>query len=507
MELKDLHRTQLSEKFFKNNHYDLYIIINEKYNDLEWKEKLYLYFNNLNKPPKCPICGNKCKFNSVFKGYYNYCSVQCSGKSQKRIDNIHNTLYEKYGVCHALQKNEFLEKSKQTNLKRYGCENASSSIEIRNKVKNTMLLKYGGMGNESNIIKQKYKETFRNNRLKNNTIPDQIGYDDNGDWIIKCNKGCENCDGIFIINPQVYCDRKRLNLQLCTKLNPVDQKNIKNTSLELFVKNILDEYGIQYESNNRTILNGKELDIYIPSKQMAIECNGIYWHSFKDPSYHINKYIKCEELGIQLITLWEDWIKIKPEIVKSIILSKLGIYGTRIYARKCIIKEIGSKECNIFLNKNHIQGASKSTLRFGLFYNDNLISIMTFLKKNNEYELVRFCNELNTIIIGGASKLLNHFINNYKPLKIISYSSNDISNGNLYKKLGFIYNGLSKPYWYINWNTFERYHRSNFSKQKLKDKGYNIENQTENEIMKQLPFWKIYDSGIYKWVFEIKKEP
>jgi hypothetical protein len=132
---------------------------------------------------------------------------------------------------------------------------------------------------------------------------------------------------------------------------------------------------------------------------------------------------------------------------------------------------------------------------------------MTFLKKNDEYELVRFCNELNTIIIGGASKLLNYFINNYKPLKIISYSSNDISNGNLYKRLGFIRNGLSKPYWYINWNTFERYHRSNFSKQKLKDKGYNIKNQTENEIMKQLPFWKIYDSGIYKWVFEIKKEP
>ena len=84
----------------------------------------------------------------------------------------------------------------------------------------------------------------------------------------------------------------------------------------------MDENGIPYETNNRTILGGKELDIYIPSKQIAIECNGIYWHSYdnKPIKYHINKYTECLNKGIQLITIWEDWIIHKPEIVRSIYL-------------------------------------------------------------------------------------------------------------------------------------------------------------------------------------------
>jgi hypothetical protein len=107
----------------------------------------------------------------------------------------------------------------------------------------------------------------------------------------------------------------------------------------------------------------------------------------------------------------------KQEIVKSIILSKLGIFKERIYARKCIVKEIDNKSKNDFLNKNHIQGQDISKYKLGLFYNDELVSVMTFGQRNitgkSSFELIRFCSKLNTQIIGGASKLFQYFIKNY----------------------------------------------------------------------------------------------
>ena len=515
--LNDLHRTQLSEKYFKNNYPKLYEYIINKYDkSICWREKLYLYYHNLESRPICKVCGKPAKFNSVFKGYFEYCSIQCSGKSKKRLDKIHNTIEKKYGVRHALQSIECKEKYKKTSIERYGVDNKSKLDESRLKFKQTMLDKYGGIGNASEYICNKVVKTRRLNRLDNSIIENQIGYTDDGLWIIKCDNyiNCpihEKCDKIFNIPSGTYLDRVRVKHPLCTKLYPIDPTKIKNTSIELFIKDILNEYNIEYRTNVRSIISPKELDIYIPSKQIAIECNGVYWHSLKEPSYHINKYKECQQKGIQLLTLWEDWFKTKPKVLESVIKSKLGIVENKIGARKCIVKEVSTKECKNFLNENHIQGYSPSTTKLGLYYNDELVSVMTFSKsrvgigkKEDGYELVRFCNKLNTRVVGGASKLLKYFIQIYNPSKIISYSSNDISNGDLYNILGFQKENESAiAYWYINHNTFQRYHRFNFRKQKLKEMGYNIENQTEFQIMSQLPYWKIFDSGTTRWVLQL----
>jgi hypothetical protein len=360
---------------------------------------------------------------------------------------------------------------------------------------------------QSKEIQQKKIETWRNNFLKKHDI--HIGFTNDGNWICKCpHPECNKCkEKSFIIPQQVYNDRIRNQTVLCTKLLPVGQIN-QGTTIELFIRDVLDKYNIEYQTNVGYIISPKELDIYIPSKQIAIECNGIYWHSKNEPSYHQNKFIECQQKEIQLITLWEDWIRNKSEIVESIIKSKLGIIEDKIGARKCEIRSVESNVCKEFLNKNHIQGFSPSTIKLGLYYNNELVSIMTFSKsrigigKNEEgYELVRFCNKLNTNIVGAASKLLNHFVEIYNPTQIISYSSNDISSGHLYEVLGFTKeNKTSMAYWYINQNTFQRYHRFNFRKAKLKDMGYDTENLTESQIMSGLPYWKIYDSGTTRWV-------
>jgi G:T-mismatch repair DNA endonuclease (very short patch repair protein) len=299
-------------------------------------------------------------------------------------------------------------------------------------------------------------------------------------------------------------------MEVCTKLLPAQLRPLKDTSIELFIQNILDKHNITYIKNDRTILGIKELDIYIPSKNIAIECNGLYWHSSlnKERQYHINKYKTCKSSGIQLISVWEDQIINKPNIIESIILSKLNIFNKRIYARDCVIKKITNNESNHFLDENHLQGKINANVCLGLYYNDDLVSVMTFGKKRkimnhnnleNQYEMYRFCNKTNICVIGGASRLLKHFINNYEPSTIVSFASNDISNGKLYETLGFSKVDESISFWYIESHSLKRYHRYKFRSSEL-----NKHNISEYDILHQLGYYKIYDTGQSKYEINIK---
>lgn len=144
----------------------------------------------------------------------------------------------------------------------------------------------------------------------------------------------------------------------------------------------------------------------------------------KDKKYHLNKTIDCEKAGYRLIHIFEhEWIN-KQEIIKSKLKALFNVEQTKIYARKCLIKEISNTEKNDFLNQYHIQGADKSKVKLGLYFKDELIAVMTFGKprfnKNYEYELIRYATSKQ--VIGGASKLLKYFERNYKPESIITYA-------------------------------------------------------------------------------------
>lgn len=273
----------------------------------------------------------------------------------------------------------------------------------------------------------------------------------------------------------------------------------------LFNKNI------SFISNDRKLLNGKEIDIFIPSKNIGIECNGNYWHSeeiIQDKNYHLNKSKLCLDKNIFLLHFFEDELIYKFDIISSILEQKLGICDNKIYARKCSIKEVSIKDKNIFLNKNHIQGEDKSSIKLGLYYDDELVSLMTFGKPryNNkiEWELIRFCNKKNFSIIGGASKLFKYFILNYNPQSIISYADRRISDGNLYDKLEFTFahHSLPRYYYFPKNNPLNRLHRSNFTKNRIKKLYPTIDiSKTEKEIMKELNYGRIWDCGnkVYIW--------
>ena len=290
---------------------------------------------------------------------------------------------------------------------------------------------------------------------------------------------------------------------MCINCVPLlDLQSAKEKEINKFIKSI---YTGDIIENDRTILNGKELDIYLPEKKLAFEFDGLYWHSelYKDKDYHLNKTEICKENDIQLIHIFEDEWLYKQDIVKSRIRGLLGL-NERIFARKCEIKEVSYKDSEQFLNDNHIQGNCMSSYRYGLYYNNKLVSLMTFGKSRfaNEYELLRFCNKLNINVIGGASKLFKHFLSDHSEIiEIISFADRRWSIGNLYEKLGFKYSKTTPPsYFYIIDNI--RYNRIDFQKHKLVKEGYDP-NLSEHEIMLSRNIYRIYDCGNLKYVYKI----
>ena len=430
------------------------------------------------------------------------------------------TCLEKYGEENVSKVDSIKEKVKQTNLKKYGVEYSFQSNEIQEKSKKTMLDRYGvEYAQQNKDINKKSLETKRKWVIdKYSEILDVKYLNDEFHYIINCpHPDCNKCEQKnFLISSTHYWVRKN-KTEICTNLLPIQHNRSVNTSIEIFIHSVLDKYNIQYETNTRKIISPYELDVYIPSKKVAIECNGIRWHSTetnKSRSYHYEKYKKCLDRGVQLITFWEDQIIYKPDIIESMICSKLGIIENKIYARNCSVKEINSDICSDFLNKNHIQGKTSSKIKLGLYLNNELVSVMTFNngnrcsgsknKSENEWELSRFCSKQNNAVVGGASKLLNYFINTYSPSKIISFACLDISNGSLYKRLGFEESNYSEGYWYINSKDNKRYHRSTFTKAKLIQDGYDPD-MTESEIMAMRKFYKIYDCGRIKFELTLNK--
>lgn len=268
------------------------------------------------------------------------------------------------------------------------------------------------------------------------------------------------------------------------------------------------------EIQNNIRIRNFEIDIYLPKLKIGIECNGIYWHSEKHKSkeYHINKVDTLNSEGINIIQIWDDDYNVKPEIVKSIISSKIHQNKT-IFARKCKIEKISPSKYRSFLEDNHLQGWCVSKEKYGLFYNNTVVAVMGFGKKrkilnskhvDGDWELLRYCSLKFINVVGGASKLLKCFIKEHNPSKIISYANREISIGNLYLKLGFIQNDKTYQgyYWFLNRSKF---HRSTFMKYKISTP--ETKHLTEEEIMYLKGAVKIYNTGNYKYELMLQKKP
>ncbi len=377
---------------------------------------------------------------------------------------------------------EINKKTKITNLRKYGVENPAQNDDIKQLISTT----------------KKYK--FINKQLPN--LLDYFDLDIKEEWYDAHSMYSFKCRVCGYEFKQVWNEVQQG--YLCMKCYPRNTNSKPQNEITEFLEGITND---NIERNNRKILEGKELDIFIPSMNIAIEFNGLYWHSdqmISNENYHLDKTIGCQRKGIRLIHIFEDeWIYNK-DIVKERIKTIVSINNRqRIHGRKCTIKEINSKNKNQFLEKFHIQGKDYSTIKLGAFYNNELISVMTFSKGNVSkgsrpidgiWELNRFCSNYNYHIPGIASKILSYFKKNFEWKEIFSYADRRWSDGNLYKKIGFDLKHITKPnYWYIK--GMQRIHR--FNLRKTKDDPVDI---PEWLLRQKEGYYRIWDCGNYKYI-------
>ncbi len=450
---------------------------------------------------RCVMCDNEFEIKKKQEG--KLCSDKCRKKwgnipenKDKRLEAAKKILLENHGVDSFFKKDGFREKYVNILVDKYGVDNPMKSDLIVERLQLT--------------LKKNHLETLLPKlKINNLELLGEYTVNKNGNTSLAYNFKCLECDNIF--TSTVLGSGK---IPICRKCFPL----IKNSKIEELVRDFLNDKKVQHLDNSRTILKGQEIDLLI-NNNLGIEVNGNYFHSEigggKNKNYHIDKSKLAYDKGIKLIHIFEDELLYKKDIVLSRLSNLLKINTQKIYARKCIIKETPSKISNDFLLENHLQGRSIDKIRLGLYYQDELVSLMTFgsLRKMmgskntpNHFELLRFTNKLNTNIIGSFSKLLQHFIKKYTPKKIISYadirwSGLDTVN-NVYVKNGFKHVSNSRPnYWYVKIGEYNnRFHRFNFRKDVLIKEGFDPK-LTEFDIMRIKKYDKIWDCGNMKFEY------
>ena len=482
--------------------------------------------------PVCKLCSNTVLYyNKAENVFSEYCSIKCSRQGDKSKQKRQQTKLTKYG--HTGYNNR--EKAKETCLLRYGVENVTQTIQVKEKLRNsanaayasgsikekrlaTFQERYNGHPQQTNAVKQKkINNTLAKYGVEHTTqLPDVI----NKIQAAKEESYVEQYK--HIIDYVLSLDEPALRTNIARELNeslnvvsrciekynlPVKDVEIGSSTGEKEIIEFLQQHNIQVTRSDRTVLNGKELDIYLPDYNLAIEFNGVYWHSEKYgklAQYHINKTQGCASKGIQLLHIWDiEWNDpIKQDIWKSMILSKLGIYKTIIYARKTIVRAVDKKIAREFLNANHLSGASVIKDAIGLYYNNELVMIATFAhsrySKQINVELTRLCTKRNCIVIGGASKLFA----NQPYDEFVSYANLRYSNGNVYNKTNMQCISQTKPnYWYIVGNKLEN--RLQYQKHKLSnklDKFYPT--LTEHENMHINGYYRVWDCGNLTYIYK-----
>lgn len=508
----DIDFSKLSRDYIKN---PLYMRINGKVNrEFPTKEDfLYLFKEkNVRREDICKYFKiSDSLINAILKEY------NIEGKtSEEKRENYLREIRKNYNIDNVFQIESVKEKSKITMKKRYG-EIYQKTDEYVQKVKATKLERYG---NENYVNVDKLRKTCME-KYGVDAIA-QKNWSDKTKNVLKSKESFQQ----YLKDKSNWSKRELkedLDISYSTinrfirKFNLQDQISFGGsdiTNKSSYESEIMRLFSNQFEQSNRSILyrenrQSLEIDLYNKEHNFGIEINGAYWHSeFSkgNPFACRDKSRLATERDTFIFHIWDfEWDnKDKKPILISMIKNLLGQNDKIIYGRNTEIKIIDSDVANHFLDKNHLQGRDNASVRLGLFYENELVSLMTFknprFNKHYQYELSRFCNKINTTVIGAASKLFNYFITAFKPESIISYSNNAKTKGSLYEKLGFTFLNDSHPnYWWCGNNkVLSRYQ---CQKAKLVAEGADP-NKTEIQIMHDLDFFRVYDCGNKVWVWK-----
>ena len=496
------------------------------------------------------ILGNKCQCIAsarlqnqkvtLLKKY----GVDTTGKIPGSLDKRKSTMMKKYGVEFAMQIPSVVEHKKtldatrsdqdwgiisqtrrDTYMKTYGAEHHMKLKSQQQKVKNTNLQKYQSeFPMQNSQVAKKASDTWKLKSLEQrqttniktkNTMVDRYGVDAASRIGMSQETLAVLSDGDAFRREIIGLTRLQARLKLniaehtlylyAKKYNAVDLFVTPNVSaFELEVRQFIESLGIVPLYNNRSILNPQELDIFIPEKNLAIECCGLYWHSENSAgrarSYHSNKYHKCRDADLTLITIFDDEWNHTQDLVKLRLTHLLGYSTSVIYARQCEVMEITSIQASEFISKYHLQGATNSKINLALTHRGDIVAVMTLCKprynKTHEYEILRFCTMGS--VIGAASKLFKYFKKLYTPTSVLSYSDNRWGSGKVYEAMGFAKSTSTIGYFYTDYK--HRYDRIKFQKHRLVAEGADPM-LSEWEIMQGRGYDRVWDCGQTLWSY------
>ena len=425
------------------------------------------------------------------KAYLEKLGVNHPCKSKKIRDKIKQTNLERYGVEHVWQSSKIREKQEQTMLKKYGVKHASQSVDIKEKMKLRNIEKYGTTSPQQKHIGKSNIEILHN-KDKLVEFINQVDFEFRTVWEV---------------SKLLNCTYQSLS-NYSHQYNIWDEFNHKLTNGEGLLTQLLNELNIEYVLHDRHVLDSNEIDIYIPKYNMGIEFNGNYWHSSynKSSSYHRDKSLLAKRKNVFLFHLWE--YELENNKIIQLLKSKLNIAKQKCYARKCEIREVSKKECDEFLNEYHLQNTCRGQkIRYGLYFNNELIQIMTFGKsrydKNYEWELLRLCTHDKYISIGGAERLWKHFLKEQNPTNVISYCDFSKFSGEVYERLGMKLIKLTQPQ--KIWVKQNKFVNDSLLQQLGFDKLFNTnygKGTSNRELMIKNHWLETYNCGQLKYSYE-----
>lgn len=496
--------------------------------------------------PKCSLCDDSVFFRKKQNQYSDYCRG-CAKKVEQQNRELANL--EKYGTKHVLSVKSVRQKIQQTNLEKYGVEFLAQSETIRRKIKETVQRNYG-VDNPSQSVEIKAKKTVKSisrygvdNPSQSTEVKLKVKQTNLVKYGNECvlqsneirNKIKQTCLDIYgtEFHSQKHISKESLTV-LESKDTLIDMHHNKKMSQSEIAKLLdvaqttISDYFFRYNIEvkyyfrsagekelfdfvlssfpnaipNYRKIEGVELDCFIPDISLAIEYNGVYWHSEKagkPQNFHSDKYNLCKANGIRLITIFEnEWID-KNDLVKSKLLNIFGKSQERkIYARKTTICEVSTKDKNEFFNLYHIQESGPSSINFGLMSRGELVACIGFIRYNDYYVLNRYASSCN--VVGGFTKLLTHFENKFAKPKIVTFADLRWSDGNLYHNSKFKLDSVLEPdYSWVKdgkvWHKFNWRHTSGLKKLQNYDP-----NKSEIENMHAHGFYRLWDCGKLRFV-------
>jgi transposase-like protein len=542
-----LQKEKYVEKYYKEL-YDRVLAETSFLNEPKFIERIFAIKNNIYSRPICPVCGK----DKGFKFSRYVCSVKCANADPLKKDKVLETNIKKYGGP-GPSNPEIRDKTKKTNLERYGVDNPAKSQVVKEKFKKTCLDKYGvEWPIQNKDVQKKMQETniekygvpyplqleekrilavqtnIRKYRVKHPILLDSVRIKTMN---TKLQRYGSPYGGLFkhisedvvnLLHDKSWVESKYEELKDGNKLaeelgisygvvlrwlskhniEPIHEKKKRIVEQDR-ITSFIESLGFKVKPNDRSVIHPLELDILIPSKDIAIEYNGLYWHSMafqKDKNYHITKLKKCNEAGVRLITLFEDeWIY-QQDLVKNKIKNILGISeGSSVGARKCKIIQVSPQSKKEFLDRYHIQGDGSGSITYGLEHENELVAVMTFIaNENNSYELNRYATSIT--VQGGFNKLLSYFKKNHRWVRIKSFADLRWSEGSVYERSGFILEKVTPPdYYYVVGN--RRYHKFGFRHTTgLKKLHMYDPNLSEMINMENHGIYPIYNCGLQRWV-------